>query len=310
MSDTLLCGKRMAGGWLVALAVAGLLALSGCGPADESVEEEEVDTEGWAGWPLGHNNITPNALRRITLADMPSSRLCGPGVQSNYCEVSAAWDGWQNAAYSGDRGQLIKALVRCALPQNFNVFVPGAGGGTFAGTWGFVDGFKTGGLTEAQQQILSGCVIALVNANNVDVEVAIIAPFSPELPQQSMPYMEAIYYGNLWWPWPPRIAAGGIQEDGGERVPGRNKRICGEAGNPCFIDAIGSGTGSYEPGIRGYCVQWAGTGDGKYCAVARDDGSYLWRYPSTVYLATEPSIVGGGLYRCGAGGNGYCQPEY
>jgi hypothetical protein len=305
-------GARLSGaarGLAVGLSLA---ALVGCGGVDDAAwdeaEDESIGEAELAGWPIGANNITTAVLLRSSLAGISTGKLCINTNNPNQCEVTGAWDGWQNTQYPVERGQMLKAMVRCAMPAGYTVYVPGNGGGTFTGTWGFLPGWRSNSLTTAQQEILTGCVLALINANNVEVDIAIIAPYDTSLPAQSMPYMEAVFYGNMFWPGPARIACGGLQEDGGDRVPGRDARICGEAGNPCHIDAIGACNGPYVPQQSGYCVQWAGGGDGKYCAVARDDGSKLWSYPATVYLDTQPYPVPGPLYRCGDG-NDYCPPE-
>jgi hypothetical protein len=291
----------------------GLVVLGGCGNIDEETaawdsEEEELGTAEQE--IISYNDISPEVLRLKLLAGVAATKLCINTNDPNYCEITGTWDTWQNATYPVEKGQMLKAMVRCAMPAGYQVYVPGYGGGTFVGQAGLLPGWRTSSLTNAQQEIMSGCVLAHINAYGVQVEIGILGPFDTAPLPSGFKYMEAIFYGNLFWAGPAYIACGGIQEDGGDRVVGRNKRVCGEAGNPCRIDAIGACNGTYSQGSTGYCVQWQGSGDGKYCAVARDDGAKQWNYPSTVYLKTEPLLVSGPLYRCGASGSEWCTPEY
>lgn len=317
-------GNLLGGGWRIgALAVIGVgVMTSGC-VVEPLGEDEDIGTIELAGGPDGHNGTPLSALknRHLKRANTDAAgitgagetrphRICGDAIHPTYCEVPAAWDVWQNA-YPIERGKLLEALVHCAMPGDFYVYVPGNGGGNFTGMFGLAPGWKTNRLSVAQQEILSGCVLGLVNANNVEVPVAVIAPSSPEAPYDSnYRYMEGTFYGNLFLPSPTMIACGGIQEDGGDRVIGRYARVCtNDSNEPCGINVMGACNGGYAPGSTGYCAQWAGSGDGRYCAQARDDGAYQYHHPVTIYLKTNPVPLPGNVFHCGPGGDKWCTPE-
>jgi hypothetical protein len=312
-----------------ALAAIGLgLMAVGCGgePMDE---DEDTGTVELATDPEGHNgtpkvSLTGRYLKRARTdaagitgpGETRPSRLCGPAVYGNYCEISGPWDVWQNTQYPDERGKLLEAMVYCAMPANFYAYVPGTGGGDFEGKFGLVPGWKTNRLSVAEQEILSGCVLARINAHlvpNSDVPIAIVGPADPATPDNAaFKYMEGIFYGNLFLPSPTMIACGGIKESGTNLVLGRHARVCTEqATEPCGIDVMGACNGpNYVLGSSGYCTQWEGTGDGVYCKRARDDGSYVYNYPTTVYLKEVSIPLPGSVSHCGIGGTQSCPIEF
>jgi hypothetical protein len=109
-----------------------------------------------------------------------------------------------SAGTTSDARSAMAGLVRCALPAGARVDKPDQFGNvfTFKGELGLAPQSETAACDGACQQLLTGCLLALVNTQQFGLEIPIwLTSDAPAMGRQvspSYPIEEATFFGNLW----------------------------------------------------------------------------------------------------------------
>ncbi|HEY3817718.1 MAG TPA: hypothetical protein VGL81_11130 [Polyangiaceae bacterium] len=206
------------------------------------------------------------------------SPLCAPGSKG-LCNLAPAWRSWI-AANPEEREEVLRYAVQCALPEGSDVAAPG---GVLHGNFGLRPGWRDEPLSVDDQQVVSACLLAHLNAFGAHVTIAIAGPDVPFPAPNGFRYMEGVFFGNLFESPSTRAACSGTGDGSGGDAVGRAERVCTKRGARCGLDAVGPCTGEREVG----CLQWGGALPHRYCMTAADYAGRLYRHPITVYLRSE-----------------------
>lgn len=295
-------GSALIKGIAVLLAAVGVVGCGAEAPGGaEPIDSVEQD------WGLnGFNGISPdcisgNFLHRsktdeagvTTPVDAQLTRLCEQPAQGGLCELKAEWAKWLNPNGVDPpepdtvlRGQLLGAMIQCALPTDTTVLV--SAGVSVRGMFKAFPGWADSSLRTDEQEMLSGCVAAKVNAFGATVPIGLVGPgpgldASTPVEDPSFHYQEAVYFGTLFGLNPVLYACTGDQNSGGNDVVGIEQRVCSQPGNPCNIQALG-------PCNPFVCAGgWGNPGlpTGAYCQGAADLNGNKWAFPATVYMQVK-----------------------
>ena len=139
---------------------------------------------------ISMNSLAPAAL----LDNGPALSALGAGALANAT----------TALVDSEMGQkLLKYVARCALPEGDAVSFPLSGGGELEepGLLGFAPEWKQGALDETAQRVMTGCLMAHVNAFQIQVPISVRTAgkgeASPE-EQQLFPAQEMSAFGNYF----------------------------------------------------------------------------------------------------------------
>jgi hypothetical protein len=168
---------------------------------------------------LAANGITPPMLLN---AIVTSGRL----YSTNLAGLVSTDDSRKAAAY----------LVGCALVPGHNItttYPDGAGGSipiTIPGALGVADSWTTTALTTNQQQLLSACIFARMNANGVSVTISLRGPSNALslVGTEGALYalQEGAFFGNFFLPSGSGFLMGSCTGTG--TVPGSANRQCAQ----------------------------------------------------------------------------------
>jgi hypothetical protein len=165
-----------------------------------------------------------------------SSGRASPGIddESNAASTSIAplrqGSGLEFSEFGRD---LLKYVVRCALPTGKNVAIPrNSGKDVLAGAFGVAPEWANAPLSESGERWVSACLLAFVNALGEHVLVSVRgnhvnlkATVTPEERRQ-FSYQEAAFYGDIFSEGGSQFVCRG---SGGKIVsPSRAKRLCSD----------------------------------------------------------------------------------
>lgn len=127
---------------------------------------------------------------------------------------------------------LIEYLVRCALAEGECLEVNGV---AYYGRMGLARDWLHRGLTEAEEQLLSSCLLALMNARGAHVEVSLRVlnpdvsnPFlqATDSEKREFKFFEGAFFGNLFRAEQPAFACIGQQCEDRGALLNRVHRVC------------------------------------------------------------------------------------
>lgn len=131
------------------------------------------------------------------LRAMPASDALREIAEGGFARLSSA-------GTTNDLRAAMAGLVRCALPAGARVDKPDQLGNvfTFKGEIGLAPQSEAAACDVACQELLTGCLLALVNTQQLGLEIPIwLTSDAPAMGPQvspSYPIEEATFFGNLW----------------------------------------------------------------------------------------------------------------
>ena len=226
----------------IAAAAAVLTLLPGCTAPDPV--DSETQGEGEEVGEVRQNALTNNALTNNALTNnaLSNAALAGGALSSGALSTTAL-------SNDGIGLQLLKYMIRCAIPSGVCLNVPTAAtdpdvpaecsGGScqFCGNLGLVPGWQNNALSVTEERWVSACLLAHVNLNGVSVpisardsEAGYLAPAkAPETNNFSAP--EAAFYGNVFRKGPNGDYEKYVCNAGASTVP---------PGRMCGLDPMGA----------------------------------------------------------------------
>jgi hypothetical protein len=222
---------------------------------------------------------------------------------------------------------ILKDEIECALPPSVSVKVQYRGTlyGPWAGVAGLGPGWQQGLMTTDEQEAVSSCLIARVNASGQHVMVDMLGPMTglntvTATEQATYTYAEAFVFGNLFLPSPkafftPLFATAPLSAPG---FPSCQTRICSTSATTCLADPSAltpvCGVVQYYQGL---VVDIASTGSSPsdlpdwYATSVTDLTGQTWSHPITTYLHQNGSGTSCTFaHECASGvcqSNGTCQ---
>jgi len=134
---------------------------------------------------------------------------------------------------SADGRNLLRYVVRCALPAGTHITVPHEERvEILKGSLGLAPDWRDKALTVSGQRKVSACLLGLVNAFGVHVKVSMRGPYealakgSTSEEQEPFTYQEAAFYGNIFSTPPVSYVCRGA--GGNKSSPWRDKRVCSD----------------------------------------------------------------------------------
>jgi hypothetical protein len=131
------------------------------------------------------------------LRSMPDPEALREIAEGGFARLSSA-------GTTADLRSAMAGLVRCALPAGARMEKPDQLGNvfTFKGEIGLAPQVETAACDSACQELLTGCLLALVNTQQRGLEIPIwLTSDAPAMGRQvspSYPIEEATFFGNLW----------------------------------------------------------------------------------------------------------------
>lgn len=138
-------------------------------------------------------------------------------------------------ANSRDGRELLRYVVGCALPRQAEATLEVDGQSfTFPGSMGLAPDWQTRGLSEAEQELVTACILSRTNAFGVTVEISLRGSRQESPPTLSasaeeelaFPYFEAAFFGNIFLDEPRAYVSPGRRRPGRRVFLERAKRVC------------------------------------------------------------------------------------
>ncbi len=195
---------------------------------------------------------------------------------------------------SSENGQkLLSYVVRCALAEGETASFPRAGDVDleYTGLLGFAPGWMSGAIDETAQRLMTGCLMAHVNAFHIQVPISVRTEARGEASldeQLAFPAEELAAFGNVFGPAATRVLhvcfgdavartlgfGGGV---GGGRPTYLDLRICSTSGS-CGFNRVGA------------CFRWPEMSDVVTSACeGRSDSFYSSCHEKPIEQETTPA---------------------
>lgn len=266
-------------------------ALAACADVDDSDGEDVGVAMQGVGGTL-NNNISPQALAAASaslgvfdtygITSSPSVldplQLCQSPHPAGSCTLRNPWQSWLQDGAASPAGKdavshqwMLKGIAKCALESGFTLY--SQDGQSFPGMVGLAPNWKDNRLVgDDNRERISGCIIALLNGNNVSVSLCMIGSASPDnAPCDDAAYTqrEAGFFGNLFTARPTAYVAG-PQAD---QMVNTGRMCTSNQGNYCCLESdtlstCGNGNKIVlVPGILNRCndVTLPYSGPNQYC---------------------------------------------
>ncbi len=182
-------------------------------------QPEDISTDDSAEAPrIALNGLTPDELASVAVNP---AKLGGSALNT----MAATSQGKKALTY----------LVHCALPAGQSVTATVNGNSyVYSGGLGLAPGWPTGALSDADQKIVSACVISRANVFGVNVNISLRgnATLAPTT-QESTDYQiqEGAFWGNIFTMSNPKVifSCNGIQQAANDTYGDLPLRECAEA---------------------------------------------------------------------------------
>lgn len=231
------------------------LILSGCAMGEE--DGPRVRT-------TSHSLVRANdiAFNRLAFNRLAFNRLAFNRLAFNRLAFNRlAFNSLDNLEASPHGRELLTYIARCALDEG-DILVATRGNRTFEfpGLLGLATEWEERPLTDSESRWVSGCLVALVNAFGVSVELSLRAPdrvTATEDEAETFSVYEATFFGQVFDETLEAYAClGSNPEIAQTHAPDRELRVCADPSPHCQVEALGYCRDICDTYLSGY--GWTG----------------------------------------------------
>ncbi len=185
-----------------------LVVLIGCGlpsepqtEASKSLSQELSDdngmsANGFSANGMSANGFSANGFSANGFSANGMSYIAADGAITAPSGSNSAFATWFNSNVAQNAAWM-KYVVKCAVPRGGSVSY---GGYTWYGSVGVAPGFVTGNPTVRDQEAMTACLMAHVNANGNSVVISLLSPSLGLTYDTGYNQPEGAFFGNIFAP--------------------------------------------------------------------------------------------------------------
>lgn len=221
-----------------------VLLVSGClmeAPAEEVAGRTERAVSSINRLSLNRLSLNRLSLNRLSLNRLSLNRLSLNRLSFNSVKSGGLED-------SGDGREVLEYVARCALEDGDILVVTDSDGTSydFPGLLGLVPDWEARALTTSEEHLISGCLVAHVNAYGVSVEVSMRVVNQLTADAQEKSYFavyEGSFFGDVFVDETETVKTYSCQGDQANLAlvhsESRSQRVCTDAGRDCGVISVG-----------------------------------------------------------------------
>jgi hypothetical protein len=295
-----------------------VLACAGCAAIGDAEDPELEETMFAAengiqldnGLVLGNGAVLPNGTKLSNGLKLSNGIDASNGIRlSNGTKLSNGITGPFYAPPAGSaleqwidvdppmRKRILRYLIECALPETVEVQILYRGQlevlGRGVGNLG--PGLQQGEMGTAEQQKVSACLLARVNARGELVTIDMSGPMAdgrfdqPADPDSPFLMPESAFYGNLFLAEPLAYLCADLAGPLDESIcPSRSCSLIDGACTCGVMTFVGTCSGGFTPmsKVRSGCLELVDSAVDYFstCSSMTLEGPILWRYPMTTHV--------------------------